>query len=226
MSPNGPPPASRRRGRPSGDGSAMPREDILKQAFSAFARQGYEGVSLRQLASECEVSDSLLTHHFGSKQQLWYEATDSVFAALLGRLVVTLDTIEAENVAWKLRRNLKASLVLMATEPDAIAFLFREGEGDNERADHLRTHYLQPYMQRIRALFEEAQQQGLMRQLSHEAGSGMVLGIMRMLAIPGLYKHELAPYLASPEKTSAYVDEVVTIFYDGLMLPSSFSTIA
>jgi len=212
---------SRRRGRPSRDGSAMPREDILKHAFAAFARQGYEGVSLRHLATECGVSDSLLTHHFTSKQQLWYEATDSVFAPLLGHLVLTLENIEAENVAWKLRHNLRASLTLMATEPDAIAFMFREGEGDDERADHLREHYLQPYMQRIRELFEEAQQQGLMRQLSHTACSSMVLGVMRMLAIPGVYKHELAAHLATPEKISAYVDEVVTIFYDGLMLGSS-----
>ena len=219
---------SRRRGRPSRDGSAMSREDILKNAFAAFAQQGYDGVSLRQLATACGVSDSLLTHHFSSKQQLWYEATDSVFAPLLGRLVVTLETIEADNVAQKLRRNLKASLTLMATEPAAIAFMFREGEGDDERAEHLREHYLQPYMQRIRELFEAAQGQGLMRLLSHEACSGMVLGVMRMLAIPGVYKHELAPHLASPEKISAYVDEIVTIFYDGLMLnsatPSAIST--
>ena len=202
----------------------MSREDILKRAFTAFAHQGYEGVSLRQLASECGVSDSLLTHHFTSKQQLWYEATDSVFAALLGRLVLTLETIEAENAAWKLRLNLKASLTLMAMEPAAIAFLFREGEGNDERADHLRKHYLQPYLQRIRALFAEAQGQGLVRKLSHEASAGMVLGLMRMLAIPGLYKHELAAHLATPEKTAAYVDEVVTIFYDGLMLSPSPST--
>lgn len=202
----------------------MSREDILNRAFAAFSRQGYEGVSLRQLASECGVSDSLLTHHFSSKQQLWYEATDSVFAPLLGRLVLTLDSIEAENVAWKLRRNLKASLTLMAMEPEAIAFMFREGEGDDERAEYLRKHYLQPYMQRIRELFEEAQHQGLMRQHSHEACSGMVLGVMRLLAIPGLYKHALAAHLATPEKTAAYVDEVVSIFYDGMMLPASFST--
>lgn len=199
----------------------MPREDILHRAFLAFARQGYEGVSLRQLAGECGVSDSLLSHHFGSKQQLWYEATDSAFAPLLGRLVATLEGIEAPNAAWKLRLNLKASLMLLATEPDAVAFMFREGEGDNERAEHLRTHYLQPYTQRIDALADEAQATGLMRPLSHEACTGMVLGIMRMIVIPGLYKHDLAPRLATPDSISAYVDEIVTIFYDGLMLTLS-----
>lgn len=211
----------RRRGRPSRDGSAMPREDILKRAFAAFARQGYEGVSLRQLAGECGVSDSLLSHHFGSKQQLWYEAVDSVFAPLYHRLVTTLESIEAENVAWVLRRNLKASLTLLAAQPDALAFMFREGEGDSERADHLRDNYVEPYIRRIHVLVDEARAQGLMRTLSHEACSGMVLGIMRMLVIPGIYKQALAPRLATPEAIAAYVDEIVTIFYDGLMLPAA-----
>lgn len=199
----------------------MPREDILQKAFEAFARQGYEGVSLRQLAKECGVSDSLLTHHFGSKQELWFEAADSVFQPLYQRLINTLEGIEAENVAWKLRGNLKASLSMMAAEAGTIAFMFREGEGDDERADHLRAHYLVPYTQRIHALVDEATAQGLMRKLSHEACTGMVLGIMRMLVVPGLYKPALAPRLATPAGIASYVDEVVSIFYDGLMLPSA-----
>jgi AcrR family transcriptional regulator len=199
----------------------MAREDILKQAFAAFARQGYDGVSLRQLAAGCGISDSLLSHHFGSKQQLWQEAVDSVFAPLYRHLVTTLESIEAENVAWVLRRNLKAALTLLAAQPEALAFMFREGEGDNDRADHLRRNYVEPYIARIHALVDEARAQGLMRALSHEACSGMVLGIMRMLAIPGIYKHALAPRLATPEAIAAYVDEITTIFYDGLMLPAA-----
>lgn len=211
----------RKRGRPSRDDSAMSREAILQKAFEAFARQGFEGVSLRQLAKECGVSDSLLSHHFGSKQQLWFEAADSVFQPLYQRLIQTLDSVDAPNVAWQLRNNLKASLCMMAQEAQTIAFMFREGEGDTERADHLRRHYLIPYTDRIHALVDQARDQGLMRKLSHEACTAMVLGIMRMLVVPGLYKPALAPRLASAETISAYVDEVTTIFYDGLMLPTA-----
>lgn len=213
----------RRRGRPRREVAAMPREAILQQAFAAFARQGYEGVTLRHLARDCGISDSLLSHHFGSKQQLWQEAADSVFAPLYERLIITLESIRAENVAWRLRRNLRESLLLLAAEPAAMAFLFREGEGEDERAGHLRRRYVEPYTARIHALIAEAVAQGLMRRLSFEACTGMVLGIMRMLAIPGLYRHALAPHLASPKAVAAYVDEVVTIFYDGLMLPTATS---
>ncbi|HEX4869873.1 MAG TPA: TetR/AcrR family transcriptional regulator [Moraxellaceae bacterium] len=197
----------------------MPREAILERAFAAFSRQGYDGVTLRQLAADCGVSDSLLTHHFGSKQQLWQEAADSVFAPLHRQLVDTLEGIAAANVALKLRQNLKASLTLLATRPEALAFMFREGDTESERADHLRQHYVDPYTDRIHALVDQAAAEGLMRQRSHEACTGMVLGIMRMLAMPGVYRHVLAPRLATPESVSAYVDEVVSIFYDGLLLP-------
>lgn len=202
----------------------MSRTQILETAFAAFARQGFDGVTLRQLGRDCGISDSLLSHHFGSKQQLWSEAVDNVFAPLYQRLIQTLEGIEAENVAWVLRRNLKASLTLLASQPDAIAFMFREGEGEHERADHLRRHYVEPYIQRIHTLVDEARAQGLMRHLSHEACSGMVMGIMRLLVIPGIYRHALAPRLATAEAIAAYVDEIVTIFYDGLMLPASLTT--
>jgi hypothetical protein len=33
----------------------------------------------------------------------------------------------------------------------------------------------------------------------------------------------MAPRLATPERIAVYVDEIVTIFYDGLMLPSASS---
>jgi hypothetical protein len=39
-------------------------------------------VSLRQLAGDCGVSDSLLHHHFGSKHQLWQEAADNSYCTV------------------------------------------------------------------------------------------------------------------------------------------------
>lgn len=213
--------ATRRRGRPARDGSAMSRAEILQQAFTAFATHGYEHVSLRQLAQECGISDSLLSHHFGSKQQLWFEAADSIFAPLYQRLVTTLESISSDNVANVLRSNLKASLTLLAAEPEAMAFMFREGGSENERASHLRTHYLLPYTQRIYDRAEAAQSLGLMRKITHETTTAMVLGIMRMISVPGLYQPELAPHLTSASRIEAFVDEVVTIFYDGLLLPAA-----
>lgn len=199
----------------------MSREEILQHAFSAFATQGYEQVSLRQLAQSCDISDSLLSHHFGSKQQLWYEAADSVFTPLYQKMVTNLESISEKNVALVLRRNLKASMVLLASEPEAMAFMFREGENDGERAIYLRENYLLPYTNRIQALSDQAHQQGLMRPISHQASTTIVLGIMRMIAIPGLYQPEISPHLLSAQRIDAFADEIVSTLYDGLLSTST-----
>ena len=70
----------RSRGRPRFQQAALSREQIIERAFLAFAELGYEQVSLRLLANHCGISDSLLHHHFGSKQQLWQEAADNHIA--------------------------------------------------------------------------------------------------------------------------------------------------
>lgn len=53
------------------------RRRILKAALKAFARHGFDGVSLRAIANEAGVNHQLIGHHFGSKQDLWDAALDA-----------------------------------------------------------------------------------------------------------------------------------------------------
>ncbi|MDP2229120.1 MAG: TetR/AcrR family transcriptional regulator [Moraxellaceae bacterium] len=215
-------PPLRRRGRPGRDTAPMAREELVRRAFTAFARDGFESVTLRQLAAECGVSDSLLSHHFGSKQQLWEEAADSVFAPLLAELVTLLETLTTgQDLGQALRSNLREALRLMATRPDAIAFMFREGEGDNERGQYLRTRYVDPYIRRMDTLFAQAQAQGRLRRVAPAARHALVMGLMRMLAIPGVLRDQLAPYRCDPQALGSMIDDVVVILFDGqLQVPS------
>lgn len=212
---------TRGRGRPTRDAMAMPREEILRQAFAAFARDGYDGVSLRNLAAACGISDSLLTHHFGNKPQLWREACDSVFEPLMARLTALLDAIAASqqhDAVLVLQSNLPQALKLVAADPLALQFLFREGEGDDERGDYIRTKFLQPYLQRIDALFEQAQRAGVYRPVSAGSRHALVMGLLRSVVMPGLLRQELAPHLATGETISRYIDDAVSVLYRGLIL--------
>lgn len=213
--------STRRRGRPSRAAAALPREDILRRAFVAFARDGYDGVSLRTLAAGCGVSDSLISHHFGSKQQLWLEAADSVFGPLFNRLIQLLDALAAaqgNDAVAVLQNNLPASLKMVAADPVAVQFLFREGEAGNERGEYLRDTYVAPYLARIDALFLQAQAAGHYRQVSPASRHALVFGLLRSLVIPGVMIRELSPHLATPETISRYIDDAVTVLYHGLAL--------
>src|SRR5919204_3829572 len=57
--------------RPGASGS---RERILTAARSRFARDGYDGATIRGIADAARVDAALVMHFFGSKEHLFVEA--------------------------------------------------------------------------------------------------------------------------------------------------------
>ena len=206
----------RQRGRPARQDSAMTREQIVRRAFNAYATQGFDGVSLRQLATHCGVSDSLLHHHFGSKQELWQEAADQVIGPLMNRLYATLEDLARDrDAAATIRHNLPQSLKLVLAEPHAVEFMFREGEATNERGEYMRSTYMRPYLQRLDVLFQQAVQEGHFNPFPTVYRDVLVMGFLRSLVIPGVLQTELAPHLATPETVSAFIDNMVETLFTG-----------
>ena len=67
-----------RTGRPAG---APPnREAILEAARACFTRRGYEGATIRGIATEAGVDPALVHHYFGSKDQLLVAALQLPFS--------------------------------------------------------------------------------------------------------------------------------------------------
>jgi AcrR family transcriptional regulator len=60
----------RTRGRPRGGVPTDTREQILIAARTAFAEKGFDGASLRAIASAAGVDASLIRHYFGDKAGL------------------------------------------------------------------------------------------------------------------------------------------------------------
>jgi AcrR family transcriptional regulator len=54
--------------RPSADPT---RAAIIKAARQCFAEKGFAGTSISAIAKSAKVNQSLIYHHFGSKQDLW-----------------------------------------------------------------------------------------------------------------------------------------------------------
>lgn len=69
---------TRRRGRPPKGEAGDTKAELLAAALKLFARNGYAGTSIRAIAREVGLSESVLYAHFGSKR--------SIFEAVLARL--------------------------------------------------------------------------------------------------------------------------------------------
>jgi AcrR family transcriptional regulator len=60
--------------------AAATREAILQSALSAFVRQGYDGVGVREIAHTAGVTAVLVNRYFGSKERLFAAAVEATFA--------------------------------------------------------------------------------------------------------------------------------------------------
>lgn len=56
--------------------AAATRQAILESAITVFARAGYSGVGVREIAREAGVTAILVNRYFGSKERLFAEAAD------------------------------------------------------------------------------------------------------------------------------------------------------
>jgi AcrR family transcriptional regulator len=105
----------------TGDG----RTRLLRVAMRQFAALGFDGVTVRSIASEAGVSAGLIKHHFGSKEGL-RDAVDAMFlkrsGAAIERALEASQRLDAKGLA----EYEKAWLTRYASEwPDFVAYLRR-----------------------------------------------------------------------------------------------------
>jgi len=68
----------RKQGRRSAQDAEKTKREIMCVATELFCELGYERVSLRNISDKAGVSHSLIRHHFGSKEQIWYAISDGL----------------------------------------------------------------------------------------------------------------------------------------------------
>jgi AcrR family transcriptional regulator len=60
--------------------AAATREAILQSAIRNFARAGYDGVGVREIAGDAGVTAMMVNRYYGSKEQLFVDAVEASFA--------------------------------------------------------------------------------------------------------------------------------------------------
>src|SRR5262245_49567040 len=63
--------------------SKATRDKIIKAASHAFARDGYEGASVRAIVAEADVNQAAINYHFGSKGGLYRAVLQAALRALM-----------------------------------------------------------------------------------------------------------------------------------------------
>jgi len=158
---------------------AAPRERILEEAARLFARSGYDGSSVSDLAAALGVSKAAIYHYFTTKQDIY----DAIILSVLGGLVqaVGQEVARAQGAAQRLRAFMLAHAgYFEAHHAEFVTMLIGySGMALPEREDAARLR--DDYEKRLREIIAQGVDDGSFRALDVAATGRAVLSLLNWM---------------------------------------------
>lgn len=138
------------------------REQVLRVAEALFARGGYNGIGLREIAAEVGIRAPSLFKHFKSKHALY----NAVLRGIFTRLSEVAARLESDApFADRLEDFVGGYIDLVAVDPNVVPLLFRELMERSEIMDPETRAAAFDIYRRIDAFLEAGQRAGAFRQV-------------------------------------------------------------
>ncbi|WP_419204564.1 TetR/AcrR family transcriptional regulator [Bordetella trematum] len=171
------PTPARRAGRPPT--LAAPRERILGAAAALFARSGYDGSSIADLASSLGVSKAAIYHYYATKQEIYDAIILEVLDGLLTRVTDASDAVQGADE--QLRAFMLAHASYFETHHDQFVTMLigYSGMALPEQADAARLR--DRYEALLRRILNDGVAQGVFRERDVAATGRAVLSLLNWM---------------------------------------------
>ena len=138
------------------------KERILRAALDAFAENGFDGATTRDIANRARVNLGLIKYHFDGKLKLWRAAVDRAFADLREALAddVADDALLASDAHTRL--TLRRYVRFVGQRPELVRLMHDEGKRRGPRMRWLVDRHTRPLYERVHGMLSSAQQRGLL----------------------------------------------------------------
>jgi TetR/AcrR family fatty acid metabolism transcriptional regulator len=189
------------------------RHRILQAATRVFARKGYFGARVSEIARRAGVADGTIYLYFKSKEDILVALFDEVMAEHLERGRRELDSIRG--AAPRLQAIAEHHLRLFGENPDLAVVFQVELRQSTKFLERFTASWLQDYFSVISGVIEEGQREGALRaDLPRKLATKAFFGILDEMVtswILGRRDYDLSR-LAAP---------VVDLFLRGLAAPGA-----
>jgi AcrR family transcriptional regulator len=206
---------------PSPAADISPREKILEAAELLFARRGFAGVGLSEIADAVGLSKSSLFHHFATKAQLYAAVVERILRDIEAVLVRAL--AEGGSPVERLDRWVDTIVDLLGSEPAHARLLLRSlfeddelsGSSDEERAAD---ETLGRILQGMSGLLREGMASGALRAASIPHTMQTLIGIIIYHFASGdLGTELLGKSVFTPAEVRRRKDEIKALLHHGLL---------
>ena len=188
------------------------RETILRKAVQAFAAHGFEGTSTSGIARECGVTQPLIHYHFASKENLWHEAVDLLFAEVREQFGRVRLEGEGQSPRELLRTMMRRFVQQCAERPEIAQIVLREGTHRNARFDWLVERHLAPLIAGVSQLFAASLPSGALEVMPplHLVFVAMG-GANLMFSAPAFFEALAGRSPTSPEIVATHAEAMVAV---------------
>ena len=173
---------------------------ILRTAVTLFSKQGFAGVSMRDLAKSVNMSTSALYHYFPNKQSLYLAVVHFAFAKQASAFSgVWQAEVEADE---KLSRFVRCLTGILSTDIDFRRLMQRELlDADDERMQLLAKEVFQEQFTHLMAVIEQISDSQKQVHFTAVSVIALVCDIIQMQPLnrylPGWQaEHETVDYIA------------------------------
>lgn len=114
------------------------RARLLQAALRSFGREGYDAVSIRQIAERADANIAAINYHFGGKHGLYEAVANQIAQEVRGHLTMLverteaqLDTADADQKAYRaigaeLLRGVLDHILRTGGRPEVLRFILEE----------------------------------------------------------------------------------------------------
>ena len=137
---------------------------ILNIALNEFASSGFEGVSIRVIATRAGVNHTLISHHFGNKEALWKATAEWAFGIYDKKFMERREALKKVETYEMIRVLIKEFVEFCAKYPDFHRFMLQANQSDTKRLNWLTDRFLRSGADAELGVLQQAQELGLMPQ--------------------------------------------------------------
>lgn len=191
---------------------------IMDSAVRLFSENGFDGVSMRQIAEAAGVSKANIYHHFQSKEALYL----AIIRQSAGRLTRLIENLEEGrgNFDQRLRQFAHAHLEHVFENSMTVRLVLREAfSGDEEKSRLLVEQFVGGIIKRLIAIFKSGQEAGVLRPDLDPALCAMQLMGSDLFYFQsyGMLKH--LPEARFALDRSEYSREMMDVLLNGMLVP-------
>lgn len=135
--------SKRKRGRPS-LAQELDIELLLTVALEFFSDFGFEGTQLKIIAEKVGITNSLISYHFESKEELWKKSVDHLAKSIIEKFeAIRSDLKDTEGVPM-LRSYTRQLIYFSAKNPPFYKLTYMEMGQNSWRSDYLISSIVEP----------------------------------------------------------------------------------